>query len=80
MACKLPCTSLSASTTCGYPLLIAGLEGTVEYCAPEVLRGEPFAESCDVYSFGEVYTNHPESITFSWQLLALLHQHCCLCS
>ena len=25
----------------------AGLEGTIEYCAPEVLRGEPFTEKCD---------------------------------
>eukprot|EP00878_Enallax_costatus_P027006 GHUV01029026.1.p2 GENE.GHUV01029026.1~~GHUV01029026.1.p2 ORF type:complete len:156 (-),score=67.16 GHUV01029026.1:27-494(-) len=32
----------------------AGLEGTIEYCAPEVLRGEPFTERCDVYSFGVV--------------------------
>jgi serine/threonine protein kinase len=32
----------------------AGLEGTIEYCAPEVLRGEPYTERCDVYSFGVV--------------------------
>lgn len=32
----------------------AGLEGTIEYCAPEVLRGEPFTEKCDVWSFGVV--------------------------
>lgn len=32
----------------------AGLEGTIEYCAPEVLRGEPYTEKCDVYSFGVV--------------------------
>ncbi|KAL6765839.1 kinase-like domain-containing protein, partial [Haematococcus lacustris] len=32
----------------------AGLEGTIEYCAPEVLRGEPFTEKCDIWSFGVV--------------------------
>ena len=32
----------------------AGLEGTIEYCAPEVLRGEPYTERCDIYSFGVV--------------------------
>lgn len=32
----------------------AGMEGTVEYCAPEVLRGEPYTEKCDVWSFGVV--------------------------
>jgi serine/threonine protein kinase len=32
----------------------AGLEGTVEYCAPEVLRGESYSETCDVWSFGVV--------------------------
>lgn len=32
----------------------SGVEGTVEYCAPEVLRGEPFTEKCDIWSFGVV--------------------------
>jgi hypothetical protein len=32
----------------------AGLEGTVEYCAPEVLRGEPYSEKCDCWSYGVV--------------------------
>lgn len=32
----------------------AGLEGTVEYCAPEVLRGEPYTEKCDIWSYGIV--------------------------
>ncbi|KAI8464512.1 MAG: kinase-like domain-containing protein, partial [Monoraphidium minutum] len=38
----------------------AGMEGTVEYCAPEVLRGESYTEKADVYSFGVVL----------WELLA----------
>ena len=32
----------------------AGLEGTIEYCAPEVLRGESYSEKCDIWSFGVV--------------------------
>lgn len=58
---SLCCCCLLVAACCRVACLLlqlqvsrAGLEGTIEYCAPEVLRGEPYTEKCDVYSFGVV--------------------------
>lgn len=57
MHCKHATRTNLANHICVCPqiqLSRAGVEGTVEYCAPEVLRGQPFSEKADVWSFGVV--------------------------
>ena len=41
--------------------LMSGMTGTIRYMAPEVYKGEPYTETCDVYSFSVMV----------WEMLSL---------
>jgi len=51
---KIKITDFGAATYCPTGLKLQGAAGTLAWMAPEILRGETYDSSVDIFSFGVI--------------------------